>query len=81
MSAPTRIHIFPTGKRLHEWIAFEEGYVKAGEAVVITVGVPLGSPGATNMIRLAYVDERGLPDGHDPDALPVGGKKIARPAV
>jgi hypothetical protein len=25
MSAPTRIHIFPTGMRLHEWIAFEEG--------------------------------------------------------
>ena len=58
-------------------IAFEEGYVKAGDGVVITCGVPLGSPGATNMIRLAFVDELGLPDGHSPDALPVGGIKLA----
>ncbi len=58
-------------------IAYEDGYVKAGDGVVITCGVPLGSPGATNMIRLAFVDELGLPDGHDPDALPVGGKKLA----
>ncbi len=63
-------------------IAFEEGYVKAGDGVVITCGVPLGSPGATNMIRLAFVDERGLPDGHDPDELPVGGiKPSAKPAA
>ena len=26
MSALTKIRIFPTGMRLHEWIAFEEGY-------------------------------------------------------
>lgn len=58
-------------------IAFDEGWVKAGESVVITCGVPLGSPGATNMIRLAFVDEHGLPDGHEPDALPVGGIKLA----
>jgi len=36
--------------------------------------VPLGSPGATNMIRLAFIDEHGLPDGHVPDYVPVGGK-------
>ena len=58
-------------------IAFDEGYVKAGDGVVITCGVPLGSPGATNMIRLAFVDELGLPDGHSPDALPIGGIKLA----
>lgn len=63
-------------------IAFDEGYVKAGDGVVITCGVPLGSPGATNMIRLAFVDELGLPDGHSPDALPVGGKKLpVKPAA
>jgi hypothetical protein len=28
MSALTRIRIFPTGMRLHEWIAFEEGYFR-----------------------------------------------------
>lgn len=55
-------------------IAFDNGFVKAGEGVVITCGVPLGSPGATNMIRLAFVDELGLPDGHSPDYVPVGGK-------
>jgi pyruvate kinase len=55
-------------------IAFEGGFVKAGQGVVITCGVPLGSPGATNMIRLAFVDEHGLPDGHSPDYVPVGGK-------
>jgi pyruvate kinase len=55
-------------------IAFDHGFVKAGEGVVITCGVPLGSPGATNMIRLAFVDELGLPDGHSPDYVPVGGK-------
>lgn len=55
-------------------IAFDNQFVKAGQAVIITCGVPLGSPGATNMIRLAFVDELGLPDGHSPDYVPVGGK-------
>jgi pyruvate kinase len=55
-------------------IAHEGGFVKPGQGVVITCGVPLGSPGATNMIRLAFVDEHGLPDGHSPDYVPTGGK-------
>ena len=55
-------------------IALEEGFVRAGDGVVITCGVPLGTAGATNMIRLAFVDEFGLPDGHSPDYVPVGGK-------
>ena len=42
-------------------IAFEDGWVKPGEGIVVTAGVPLGSPGATNMIRIAYVDEQGEP--------------------
>jgi pyruvate kinase len=48
--------------------------VRPGDGVVITCGVPLGTAGATNMIRLAFVDELGLPDGHSPDYVPVGGK-------
>jgi pyruvate kinase len=56
-------------------IAFEEGFVKPGEGLVITCGVPLGSPGATNMIRLAFIDEHGLPDGHTPDEFPTVGKR------
>jgi pyruvate kinase len=35
--------------------AFKEGFAKAGERVVITAGVPLGTPGATNMLRVAFV--------------------------
>ena len=42
-------------------IAFEEGLVKARDGILITAGVPLGSPGATNMIRIAFVDESGAP--------------------
>jgi pyruvate kinase len=42
-------------------IAFDEGFVKPREGILITAGVPLGSPGATNMIRIAFVDENGAP--------------------
>jgi pyruvate kinase len=40
-------------------IAFEEGFARAGEGVIIVAGVPLGSPGTTNMVRIASVG----PDG------------------
>jgi pyruvate kinase len=36
-------------------IAFKEGFSKAGERVIVVAGVPLGTPGATNMLRLAFV--------------------------
>jgi pyruvate kinase len=42
-------------------IAFEEGFAKAGEGVIIVAGVPLGSPGTTNMVRIAYLDAAGNP--------------------
>ena len=42
-------------------IAFDEGFAPAGEGVLITAGVPMGSPGATNMIRIAFVDKDGAP--------------------
>ncbi|MEI9930082.1 MAG: pyruvate kinase [Rhizomicrobium sp.] len=35
--------------------AFQEGFAKPGDRVVITAGVPLGTPGATNMLRVAFV--------------------------
>ena len=41
-------------------IAHEEGFARPGERIIITAGVPLGTPGATNMLRIAYVGE----DGH-----------------
>jgi len=42
-------------------IAFDEGFVQPRDGILITAGVPLGSPGATNMIRIAFVDEVGAP--------------------
>lgn len=42
-------------------IAFDEGFVEAGGGILVTAGVPLGSPGATNMIRIAFIDENGAP--------------------
>ena len=42
-------------------IAFDEGFVKPGGGILITAGVPLGSPGATNMIRIAFIDDNGNP--------------------
>ena len=36
-------------------IAFQEGFAKAGQRVIIVAGVPLGTPGATNMMRIAFV--------------------------
>ena len=42
-------------------IAFDEGFAKAGEGVIIVAGVPLGSPGTTNMVRIAHLDAHGNP--------------------
>lgn len=36
-------------------IAFRDGFAKAGQRIIIVAGVPLGTPGATNMLRIAYV--------------------------
>ena len=41
-------------------IAFREGFAKAGERVIVVAGVPLGTPGATNMLRIAYVGQAEL---------------------
>jgi pyruvate kinase len=39
-------------------IAYEQGFAKPGERVVITAGLPLGTPGATNMLRVAFVPRK-----------------------
>jgi len=39
-------------------IAFAQGFAKPGERVVITAGLPLGTPGATNMMRVAFVSRK-----------------------
>ncbi len=40
-------------------IAFAEGFAQPGQRIIITAGVPLGTPGATNMMRIAYVGKDG----------------------
>jgi pyruvate kinase len=39
-------------------IAWTEGFAKPGERIVITAGVPLGTPGATNLLRVAFVGSK-----------------------
>ncbi|HEX4078607.1 MAG TPA: pyruvate kinase [Rhizomicrobium sp.] len=39
-------------------IAESEGFAGPGERIVITAGVPLGTPGATNLLRVAFVGGR-----------------------
>jgi pyruvate kinase len=36
-------------------IAYREDFAKAGERIVITAGVPLGTSGSTNLLRVAFV--------------------------
>jgi pyruvate kinase len=36
-------------------LVFREGFAKAGQRIIIVAGVPLGTPGATNMVRIAFV--------------------------
>ncbi len=38
-------------------IAFRERFAKAGQRVIIVAGLPLGTPGATNSMRIAYVGD------------------------
>ena len=44
-------------------ITFDEGFGKAGDRIIITAGVPLGTPGSTNMLRIAYIGTDGM-SGH-----------------
>jgi pyruvate kinase len=40
-------------------IAFNEGFATPGQRIIITAGVPFGTPGATNLLRIAFIG----PDG------------------
>jgi pyruvate kinase len=39
-------------------ISYQEGFAQPGQRIIISVGVPLGTPGATNMLRVAFVGEK-----------------------
>jgi pyruvate kinase len=43
-------------------LAFTDGFSKAGQRVIIVAGVPLGTPGATNMLRIAFVGDQTAED-------------------
>lgn len=38
-------------------IAYREGFARPGQRIIISAGVPLGTPGATNMLRVAFVGD------------------------
>ena len=40
-------------------IAYKEGFARPGDRIAITAGIPLGTPGATNMLRIAFVRQDG----------------------
>lgn len=40
-------------------IACREGFAQPGQRIIITAGVPFGTPGATNLVRIAFI----APDG------------------
>ena len=35
----------------------EQGFARLGDRIVITAGVPFGTPGSTNVLRIAWVGE------------------------
>lgn len=43
-------------------IAYQEGFANPGQRIIISAGVPLGTPGATNMLRVAFVGDDGSTD-------------------
>ena len=54
-SRPRTRHNFADMVQRAVRIARKEGIAKPGERLVITAGVPFGTPGATNILRIAYV--------------------------
>ncbi|MTI45044.1 pyruvate kinase [Roseibium hamelinense] len=41
-------------------ISHSEGFARPGQRVIVTAGVPFGTPGSTNMLRIAFVGSDGL---------------------
>jgi pyruvate kinase len=41
-------------------VAVEEGIARPGDRIIVTAGVPFGTPGATNLLRIVFVGS----DGH-----------------
>ena len=45
--------------RLGARIAREQEFASPGQRVILVAGVPFGTPGATNMLRIAFVGATG----------------------
>lgn len=41
-------------------VVASEGFGKPGDRIIIAAGVPLGTPGSTNLLRIAYIGSDGL---------------------
>jgi pyruvate kinase len=41
-------------------IAFKDAFATSGQRIIITAGVPFGTPGATNLLRIAFVGPDGV---------------------
>ena len=37
--------------------AFREGFAKLGDRIITVAGVPFGTPGATNLVRIDFIEE------------------------
>ena len=59
----THCVVLPELKRFSEMadkacrVALREDFAKAGDRIIITAGVPLGTPGSTNILRFAFIEE------------------------
>ncbi len=40
-------------------ISYSESFARPGQRIIITAGVPFGTPGSTNMLRIAFVGSDG----------------------
>ena len=40
-------------------VALKEGFAREGQRIVVTAGVPFGTPGSTNVLRIAFVGAEG----------------------
>jgi pyruvate kinase len=51
------IHDFDEMVSVATTIARQEGFAEPGKRIVVTAGVPFGTPGATNVLRIARVGD------------------------
>ena len=60
-------------------IAYREGFAKPGQRILITAGMPLGTPGATNALRIAFVGQSVMENARvsDPERSARGSSQLS----